>query len=231
MMKLVLLPGLDGTGDLFAPFIDSLGDFPTQVIAYPGDRAMNYAEHEAHARARLPHDEPYVLLAESFSGPIGIAISVSRPPGLAGLILCATFASNPLPVFGPFARLIGALPAARIPPSLMSPWLFGSRATPELRRAHAQTMARVSPRVIRARVAALLAVDHRPLLRQIQMPMLYLRASRDRLIPSSAGRTIMDMRPDVELAEIDAPHFLLQTAPGQAAAAVVPFVRRVASTK
>jgi len=97
MAELILLPGLDGTGELFAPFIEALGGFTTEVVSYPPDRAMSYAEHETFARAKLPSDEDYVLLAESFSGPVGIAIATATPARLKGLILCATFASNPLP--------------------------------------------------------------------------------------------------------------------------------------
>jgi pimeloyl-[acyl-carrier protein] methyl ester esterase len=77
--RLVLLPGLDGTGELFAPFIDELGEIRSQVIAYPADRAMNYAEHESCARSQLPMDEDFVLLGESFSGPVSIAIAAAPP--------------------------------------------------------------------------------------------------------------------------------------------------------
>ena len=226
MTRLVLLPGLDGTGELFAPFLEALGDFPGQVIAYPPDRPMTYAEHEAHARAHLPREEPFVLLAESFSGPIGISIAASPPPNLRALILCVTFASNPLPAFGPLGRLIGALPAARMPPRLAAPWLYAGRATPALRRAHAQAMSRVTPAVIRKRVAELLKVDYKPLLRRIAVPIMYLRATQDRLIPASACRAIEQLRPDMEVSEIEAPHFLLQTEPLRCTAAVMSFMHR-----
>jgi pimeloyl-ACP methyl ester carboxylesterase len=227
MTRLVLLPGLDGTGELFVPFIEALaGAIETEVIAYPPDRAMTYAEHEAFVRAKLPRDGGYVLLAESFSGPIGISIATSAPPGLEGLILCVTFASNPVPIFGPLSRLIGALPAARVPPALMAPWLYAGNATPELRRAYARAMSRVLPSTIRARVAALLAVDHRHLMRRIAVPIMYMRANADRLVPASAGRAILELRPDVHIVEFDAPHFLLQTAPLRCAADVMSFVRR-----
>ena len=226
MTRLVLLPGLDGTGELFAEFIDALGGFPTQVISYPADRAMSYAEHENFARDKLPANEDFVLLAESFSGPIGISIAATAPARLKGLILCGTFASNPLPLFGPLAKLVGAAPALRVPPALSAPWLYAGRGTPELRRAHAQAMSRVSPSAIQARVAAILAVDYRTLLRRIEVPMIYLRARADRLIPASAGRAIQKLRPDCEFAEIDAPHFLLQTEPDSCAAAVLSFVHR-----
>lgn len=225
MKTLVLLPGLDGTGELFAPFTAACADaIATRVIAYPADRGMTYAEHETWARAQLPNDRDFVLLAESFSGPVGIAIAAAPPPGLIGLVLCASFAANPMPVFGPLSRLVGALPAARIPAALTAPWLYANRATPELRRAHARAMARVTPAAIRARVQAILAVDHRALLERVRVPILYLRATADRLIPASAGLEILRLRPDTMLAEIDAPHFLLQTEPYPAVAAIMRFI-------
>lgn len=223
---LVLLPGLDGTGDLFEGFVNALDGTPSRVISYPVDRTMDYAQHESFVRAKLPADEGYVLLAESFSGPIGIAIAASRPTRLKGLILCVSFAANPLPLFSPFSRLIAALPAIRMPPALAAPWLYGDRATPELRRAHAAAMARVSPRVLAARAAAILSVDQRPRLAHIDVPMLYLRATADRLVSKSAAREILDARPGTQLTEFDAPHFLLQTEPEACATATRQFLQR-----
>ncbi|HEU5137889.1 MAG TPA: alpha/beta hydrolase, partial [Steroidobacteraceae bacterium] len=224
MTILVLLPGLDGTGELFAPFVDALKRIDTRVVAYPPDRAMTYAQHEAFVRDKLPRGEDYVILAESFSGPVGIAIAASAPPNLKGLILCCSFAANPLPLFGPLARIFGRLPALRVAPALAAPWLYARRGTPGLRRAHGQAMSRVAPIALRARVAAVLAVDYRPLLLRIEVPTLYLRAKADRLIPRAAGRAITERRPDVELVEIDGPHFLLQTEPIACAQAVERFM-------
>lgn len=227
MTRLVLLPGLDGTGDLFAPFVSALNDQPSQIVAY-AQRPMSYAEHEACARAKLPDEEDFVLLAESFSGPIGIGIAASRPARLRGLILCATFATNPLPVFAPLRRLVVALPAARIPAPLTAPWLYAGRSTPALRRAHAAAIAKVPANVINRRVAEILAVDQRAKLKDIDVPMLYLKANADRLVPATAPRAILELRPDMELREFDAPHFLLQTEPEACAAAVREFLGRCA---
>lgn len=226
MTRLVLLPGLDGTGELFASFVEALQGIDVQVVRYP-DRAMGYADHEEFARRALPASEDYVLLAESFSGPVGIGIAASHPPLMRGLILCATFVSNPLPLFGPFNRLMNMLPAARVPPSLSAPWLYAGRATPEIRRAHAGALSRVSPRTLNARVAALLAIDRRADLRKIEVPLLYLRATQDRLVSARCWRDIHAAHPDIELAEFDAPHFLLQTEPAACAARVKEFIGRV----
>jgi hypothetical protein len=47
---LVPLPGLDATGDLFAPVVDALGpNVPTQIVRYPLSHASDYAACEAIA--------------------------------------------------------------------------------------------------------------------------------------------------------------------------------------
>jgi len=66
----VLLPGLDGTGEMFTPLVGALGpDIRSIVVRYP-DAPLDYAGYQAIARAALPAQEPYILLGESFSGPI-----------------------------------------------------------------------------------------------------------------------------------------------------------------
>src|SRR5262245_52178733 len=95
---LVLLPGLDGTGALLAGFRRTLGPgIRTIVVSYPPDPDIGYVALEGVVRALLPQDQPFVLLAESFSGPIGISIAASRPVSLRGLILVSSFARNPRP--------------------------------------------------------------------------------------------------------------------------------------
>src|SRR6266567_2475238 len=83
---LVLLPGLDGTGKLFAAFVRALGaGVESRVIGYSPDEPLGYEELEPQVRAALPRDRPYVLLGESFSGPIAMRIAASvrapRPRG------------------------------------------------------------------------------------------------------------------------------------------------------
>src|SRR5512143_111507 len=98
MSTLVLLPGLDGTGRLFGDFIAALGqDIDVIVASYPADTPLDYAELEPLVRAMLPTDRDYVLLGESFSGPLAISLAASAPPGLRGLVLCCSVARSPLP--------------------------------------------------------------------------------------------------------------------------------------
>jgi pimeloyl-ACP methyl ester carboxylesterase len=87
---------LDGTGKLFAEFLKVMDlNVSTLVVAYLKDIPMNYDQLEVLVTAALPTDRPFVLLGESFCGPLAIRIAARQPASLVGLILCVTFASNP----------------------------------------------------------------------------------------------------------------------------------------
>jgi len=225
-MTLVLLPGMDGTGQLFAPFVVALGhEFNVKVVRYPTAEPMGYAELEALARAALPEEGPFVILGESFSGPVAVSLAASASCRLKGLVLCCTFVRNPRPLFAWVRSLVGFLPVASAPVGLLSHLLLGRFATAELRSALARVMSQVSPSALRARLAAVLAVDVSSKLAAAKVPTLYLRASRDRVIPLAASKLVSELNPQVRVAQFDAPHFLLQTAPVEAAHVVGCFMR------
>lgn len=219
-MKLVLLPGMDGTGALFAPFIREFGS--AQVVAYPTTQ-WSYPELELVARRALPEAEDFVLLGESFSGPLAISIAADPPANLVGLILCCTFAKSPFPLLSPFRHLLPLLP---VPPlGLLETLLSGRFRNPELRILLADALATVPARVLKGRLHAVATVDVAAKLRAVRVPVLCLRAKEDRLVPFSALRVLAENAPNAQVVELVAPHFLLQTAPKQAAAAVATFIR------
>ena len=110
-VTLILLPGLDGTGDFFQPLLEALGHtVRTRVVRYPLDGAYDYPTCRELVRAALPADAPYVLLGESFSGPIAISLAAEAPKGLAADILCATFATNPRPRLAFIRHLLPLIP-------------------------------------------------------------------------------------------------------------------------
>jgi pimeloyl-ACP methyl ester carboxylesterase len=225
---LVLLPGLDGTGKLFAEFARVLRpSVEPLILSYPSDQPLGYEELEARVRSALPRTGSFVLLGESFSGPIAIRIAALPPPGLAGLILCGTFARNPYPWLRWARPLAAYLPLKSLPRWLRAPLMWGS-ASPQ--RAPAQedrAMAGVSAAVIRHRIAALLAVDASAALATVRVPTLVLRARHDRVISHAATRWMMGLLPAAQLAELDGPHLLLQTRAPQSAAVVLQFMRRL----
>jgi pimeloyl-ACP methyl ester carboxylesterase len=90
--EIVLLPGLHGTGHLFADFArECPSAFVPRVIEYPCDRFLDYRELLPFVRDRLPQDSDFVILGESFSGPLAVMLAAGRPRRLRAVVLVATF--------------------------------------------------------------------------------------------------------------------------------------------
>ncbi len=222
-----MLPGLDGTGKLFAEFIRAIGaQARVQVVVYPHDVPLGYGELEALVRAALPTDRRYVLLAESFSGPLAIRIAADPPRGLAGVILCGTFAKNPFPWLRWARPILVRLPVKSMPRWLRALLMWGS-ASPQRAPARAErAMTGVAGAVIRRRIGEILAADESLRLARVDVPMLVLTAARDRIVPRAATRRLLARARGAQIKEIDGPHLLLQSRPGECAVPVLQFLRR-----
>jgi pimeloyl-ACP methyl ester carboxylesterase len=226
MATIVLLPGMDGSGTQFCDFIASLpSDATPLVIAYPPDRVLGYPELEALVRAALPADSPFFLIAESFSGPIAIALAASRPSGLCGVVLVCTFARNPVAIPSWLHPLFCLIPVWLLPNRMAAALLLGQSATPATRARLSSAIAHVKPAVWRSRLKSALAVDVTVRLRDISVPVLYIRAKYDRIVPRAASELIARYLPKLKVIELDGPHFMLQAKPAESATQFVAFAR------
>jgi pimeloyl-[acyl-carrier protein] methyl ester esterase len=225
---IILLPGMDGSGLLRADFTAALGpDIDAQVVTYPPDRSLGYSELTALARAELPNDRPFVLLGESFSGPIAVALAASRPAGLRALVLVCSFVRSPVSVPAVLQRMLAAVPVHRVPVGLAVPVLLGKFATPRLRDLLGRAIAVVRSEVWRSRLAAVMAIDVEKLASEIQVPLFYLRARQDRLLPRRASELILRAVPSARIVDVDGPHFLLQAKPAESAAQIRRLLREL----
>jgi len=222
-MKILALPGLDGTADLFEPFVRSAPDgFAVTTASYPPDQALDYAEHLEIARRHLPADGPFLLLGESFSGPLSVWLAAEAPPGLAGLVLCNTFVRSPS--WSGFRHLPWELLFRRpVPRNVVRRRLAGRWTSPEIVRTVRETSRRVAPDVMAQRLRATLTVDARDALAAVRVPVLALHSTRDGLVRRRSLKTILAVKPETQVAEIDAPHMLLQIAPRDAWEAIENF--------
>lgn len=226
---LVLLPGLDGTGELFARFRDAIGErCETRVLRYPATEPMGYAQLGPLVQAALPRDRPIVLLGESFSGPLSITLAARGIPNVVGLILCATFVKNPQPVLVAFRDLIARVPARHVPGFVWHHALMNRGSDDELEEAFLRAVAQVSPDVLSARMHELARVDVSAQLVAVRVPVMYMQARRDRVVPVRSTREVLECRPDIEHLTLDASHLVLQTAPEESARVVLQFLHRTA---
>lgn len=152
-MRLVLLPGMDGTGELFAPLLGALPPDRASVVAYPRDVVLSYDELVAFVVQRLPVEEPFVLVAESFSGPIAVRVAAQHPAGLRGVVLCANFVVGPLPFSRALVHAVRPfkIGASSLQASVLTWRLLGSAGSP-LRGPLMEAVASVEPEVMAARV-------------------------------------------------------------------------------
>lgn len=229
MTALVLLPGLDGTGILFDHLVAELRasapDIEPIVVRYPTQHVLGYVELEKIARKALPTDRRFVLLGESFSGPIAISIAASRPSGLIGLVLCCSFARYPRTLFRKMQRLAPLLPVKGRIVRLARKLAARAPISPTVEAKLMEASSQVSSEVFRARIKELLQVDVSDRLRDIDVPILDLRALTDDVVPNRAARDIRRLGSRVSVVEMNGPHFLLQALPKETCAVVWDFLQ------
>lgn len=222
---LVLLPGMDGTGIMFRPLIHSLGSrIRTLVVDYPTNLMANYDALMKLVQTRLP-DEPFVLLGESFSGPIALKIAAAHPPNLRGVILCASFVRNPFWLLPAKMSWMVRPIVFRVVIALMR-WLVdmidaSHSATSKLM---AESLAGARAQVWSFRARASMKVDVRRELAACDAPILYLRGEKDVLIANRMIREMQSIQPAMKVERFQAGHLILQTKPMAAARAIEKFL-------
>jgi pimeloyl-[acyl-carrier protein] methyl ester esterase len=219
----ILLPGLDGTGDLLDDFAAGAPrGTECLVMRYPTDKMLGYAALTDFVLERIPADRPVMLIAESFSGPIAARVAERLGDQVVALVFCNSFVTPPR---SPLLRFLArtAVFRIRLPKRILAAIVLDPLSTPELESAIDATIRKVEPAVFAGRVRELLTVDDRPTLRRVQAPILYLRGTRDRLVPDKALLQITQAVPSARVHRIPAPHALFQTAAAEAWAAIGTF--------
>jgi pimeloyl-ACP methyl ester carboxylesterase len=212
-VKYLLLPGLDGTGKLFEPFIaHAPSGASCSVVSYPVNEELAYPDCADLVMANFIPEEPFVIVAESFSGPVAVLVASTRPSALAAVVLCNTF------VFRASWRGFSLLPWAflfRLPLTQFSVGLHltgfkhASRLVEAIRAANAPVL----PGVRASRLRSALSVDVRDQLAGLSVPVVYLRGIHDRLIFSGCVRHVVSARPITTVVRVPGPHLLLQVEP------------------
>jgi pimeloyl-[acyl-carrier protein] methyl ester esterase len=226
-ITLVLLPGLDGTGNLFASFLPELPPTVNVITAaYPSQRFLPYSELVSWLREIVPRDGPFAILAESYGTPLAVKFSATHPPQLVGIILSAGFISNPVRRWGPLPKLL-ARPLffqIRPPDFLHEYFVLGSGAPESLKLALRRTVRSLNTAVLARRARATIDCDAREEIREVEVPLLYLQATEDRLVGKDCLDEIKRLHPETISVTVRAPHLLLQREPRVAASAIIQFL-------
>lgn len=221
---IVLLPGLHGTSALFAPFVAAAPpQFHPIVLSLP--EKGSYAELVEELRGQLP-EEPFAILAESFSGPLAIALAREGSARVTGVILSNTFVTPPRSRwfrFLPWSLLL-RVPA---PDWAIRFLVAGWRATPAIVSAVRVEIRRQPAAVLAQRMQAIFTLPKSWTQAPIEIPLLILTGSEDWLVPPhSAAPALEKVACQWTRVTVRAPHLLLQTAPAEAWGAISEFLAR-----
>jgi pimeloyl-ACP methyl ester carboxylesterase len=195
---LVLVPGLDGTGLLFYRQVPLLERRYRVATHRHRDDARHLDELVADLHARIvgmtSAHERVTLVGESFGGALSLTYALAHPEHVARLVIVNSF-----PYFAPQARLrlgrvlLGATPwgVMRIVRRLTA-WRMHSRHTTraEIRQFH-ELMRATTRRGYLSRLAMLREYDVRGRLAELAVPVLYLAADGDTLVPAVEQAALM----------------------------------------
>ena len=229
---LILLPGFDGTGRLFTPLNKQLSkEINTIVLSYPNDKPMTYSELCYSLKDELP-DAPFILLGESFGGPLAMLLSQHADENIKGIILCATFVRNPHVLLTKLIRpFLKPKYLRKETPALYIKTMLTNGVTDQKLIQNIQAATRgLSPEIYFTRLREIADVDVSEILRDSRLPITYFRASRDRLVNESSMKIVKNENKDVTAELFDAPHMLLQTQPKQAAESIEKFIEMAISS-
>jgi len=224
-MKLILLSGLDGTGRLFSPFINSLSKkIETESITYPIDKELSYKALVDFVMEQLPKEEKFTLLAESFSGYIAYQIALLKPKNLKSLIFVATFLENPRPLLSkllPFIpmRFILSLP---MPKLIAKNLLLGDEI---LVKELQETLKEIPSKTLYFRLLEIVKLPK--VTQKVKIRAIYIQATEDRIVSQRAYEVFAKLFSDIECIEVKGAHLILQESPRKSAVVVENFLKLV----
>jgi len=206
---ILILPGLDGTDRMLAEFRSLGGDSVTAIaLTLPDDTSLDYHGLAEYFGSVIQSYVGCHVVAESFSGPIGILVAHKFPQCVSRLTLVASFANSPVP------KIASCLPWSllfRLPlPRPVARHFFVGEATvliPQLWSAIKQN----SAAVLHHRFRLLQKGDVLAELAELKCPVAYIQATDDRLVPKRCLNEIRKAKPDTVVHEIEGPHLILQT--------------------
>ncbi len=211
-IKLILLPGMDGTGKLFDPLIKLLPEAIDKEVIPLSSLKEGDAESQAYEIARRLGEEQIVIFAESYSGIIAYQLCQINTLNIKHVIFAASFLSRPsyFSRFGYLAPL--SIIRFNLLPEFLLSWLFfGSVHRIELVKLFLSALQLVSNTTLKRRlknIACMVEPD-----KTIQTACTYLQASNDKLVNKKAIISFQKLCINLHVKQIIGGHFIAQSNP------------------
>ncbi len=225
-MKIIFLPGLDGTGLLFLGLVKALSSiYPIEVISINALVGYSYAD-QAREIAGMVAGEDVLIVAESYSGRIAYELCGMISQDVVGIVFIASFITLPSSI----ARFSNLLPLCCFKPYGVNKWLlsrfgFSGGGTKAMIDAVYQSLAVTNTVKLKARLKNISQLDIPK--RKISIPALYIQPSGDLLVSKNAYREIERVFSNTFLVSVQGGHFVAQSNPYECAESIGRFANQV----
>lgn len=202
-----LLPGMDGTGRLYARLLRALaerGVRSPRVFSYDA-RASSY---EALLEALPRPARATVVVGESFGGPLALRLASRDPELVSSVVLVASFVRPPRSLLRLAAALVRRAPT---PPAVALRAAMIGRDADEALVGEVRAAIEATPReTIARRLEVLAALDATPDARALVAPLRVVVATHDRLVSEPRATEAARLARTAEVVRIEGPHLLAQ---------------------
>lgn len=211
-MKIVLLPGLDGTGLLFENLTEHLSlDHEVELVSFELIYGLTYKEQAEELASKYKNDE-LLIVGESYSGRIAYELSHLLKGNVKGIVFLASFISRPS-LLSLLARFV---PVSLLAQNVLTESLLylvgfnrcGSRA---LVGPVFNSLRHTNKLKLKSRLRNISHLK-KPTL-NISCPVIYIRPSKDRLVSSSAVKALASKCASYREISIEGGHFIAQINP------------------
>jgi len=223
ILKLVLLPGMDGTGALFHEFLSYLNT-EYLILSLPIHGSQDHSSLAKAIQSQLPKEE-YILLAESFSGGIVPELLKQNTTKIKGLIFVASFLSCPNIVLLSIAQFLPlkALATAPLSNLVKRQLLLGSGASKTLLATFTKVTRSIPNNILKNRIKVM-RQQQLPI-KKFYIPTVYIQAKSDRLISHQKSEEVSQVFKNIQYIKINGPHFILQAEPKESAITVTKIIK------
>lgn len=215
-MKILLLPGLDGTGALFEKMKESLpDDLDVEVISYESLDGISYSEQALEISERIEGIDVYIV-GESYSGCVAYELYKLLGSRVKGIVFLASFISSP----SLLSRLAGLLPISLITRNLISEKLlylmgFSLMGCSTLTKPVFASIANADKRKLKARLRNIANVGKPS--QVVTCPVIYVRPTRDLLVSANAVKVLSEKCANFKQVLVKGGHFVALSNPVECA--------------
>lgn len=223
---LIVVPGLDGEGTYMRGFLGAYARYGEAQLCPLPPHLFDYRSGADELCALLPTNRPFVIVAESFAGPLALAIAQMRLPTLQGVVLSASFSHAPMP------RLLLEALAHALPrlhdagTKWLARTLLAGDPHSDIAEQAIRSFEKLPPATKTGRIQSIARADADEALRTCPVPLVLLTPTHDRLLWRDYARPLpASMREH----RVESPHMLLAHAADTAADHISRFIQGLKS--